>query len=65
MGLGAPLVPPPHPLGGADSGAWQGRPARRGIESHADRTHPIGGLVEWEGLHAGRGLEAPEPLPGR
>jgi hypothetical protein len=34
LGLGAPLVPPPHPLGGADSGAGPGRPcAARDRES--------------------------------
>jgi hypothetical protein len=45
LGLGAPLVPPPHPLGGAGSGAGPGGPARRGIESRADCTHSIGGLA--------------------
>jgi hypothetical protein len=61
LGLGAPLVPPPHRwVEPAPERGWGG-PARRGIESHADCTHPIGGLVEWGGLHAGRGLEAPAP----
>jgi|GEM_PF-3493281 len=37
---------PATPSDGADSGAGPGRPARRGIESRADGTHPIGGLAE-------------------
>jgi hypothetical protein len=53
----------PHPLGGAGSGAGLGRPARRGIESHADCTHPIGGLAGVGRTPCWSGARGPRPSP--
>ena len=54
---------PATPSDGADSGAGPGRPARRGIESRADGTHPIGALAEVGRTPCRSGARGPRPSP--